>query len=344
MARPHRRPTEFHETSYWQSYSDMMAGVLLMFILIICGTLFVLMQVKNSYDASEIELRHREEELEQAILENLGYLDLTTAQNLLLEDQQAQLDEQQARLDEQQAALDAAQAKLLEQQNALAASQTLLALQQQQLEDKEAMISLQTNALESQQLQLEQIIGVKRDLIAALRDKFADSSLSIAIDEQTGAITLDSSILYDFNSAALASAGQDTLKDFLPKYFDVVLSDEFIGYISEIIIEGHTDTSGTYEYNLALSQDRAESVAAYCFGDGQSLFSAEKLAQIRSLLSVAGRSWSSPVYNADGTVNEDASRRVEIKFRLSDEEMISQMLDVLAQYEPEDAVTAAPAA
>ncbi len=326
MARPLRKPTEFHETSYWQSYSDMMAGVLLMFILIICGTLFVLMQVKNSYDASEIELQHREEELEQAILENLGYLDLTTEQGLLLADQQAQLDEQKA-------ALEAAQAQLEEQQAQLAASQTLLALQQQELDSKEAMISLQTNALETQQLQLEQIIGVKRDLIAALRDEFANSSLSIAIDEQTGAITLDSSILYDFNSAALAAAGQDTLKEFLPKYFDVVLSDDYIGYISEIIIEGHTDTSGTYEYNLQLSQDRAESVAAYCFGDGQSLFSAEKLAQIRSLLSVAGRSWSSPVYNADGTVNDEASRRVEIKFRLSDEEMISQMLDVLAQYE-----------
>jgi hypothetical protein len=32
-------------------------------------------------------------------------------------------------------------------------------------------------------------------------------------------------------------------------------------------------------------------------------------------------------------VNADASRRVEIKFRLSDEEMINQLLDVLGQYE-----------
>ena len=340
MARPQRKPTEFHETSYWQSYSDMMAGVLLMFILIICGTLFVLMQVKNSYDASEIELQQREEELEQAILENLGYLDLTAEQNLLLEDQQsqldeqqAQLDEQQAQLDEQQAALEEAQAQLEEQQSQLLASQTLLALQQQQLEDKEAQISLQTDALESQQLQLEQIIGVKKELIAALSDEFASSDLSIAIDEQTGAITLDSSIMYDYNSSNLSEDGQGTLTEFLPKYFAVVLSDDYIDYISEIIIEGHTDTQGSYQYNLELSQARAESVAAYCLGDMQSMFSEEQLNQIRSLVSVAGRSWSHPVYNADGTVNEDASRRVEIKFRLSDEEMISQMLSVLEQYE-----------
>ena len=333
MARNHRKSTEFHETTYWQSYSDMMAGVLLMFILIICGTLFVLMQVKNSYDASEIELQQRETELEQAILENLGYLDLTAEQNQLLENQRSQLDEQQSRLDEQQAALDEAMAKLEEQQAALAASQTLLSLQQEQLEEKEAQISLQTDALASQQLQLEQIIGVKKELIAALSDEFANSKLSIAIDEQTGAITLDSSIIFDYDSADLSDLGQTTLTDFLPSYFDVVLSPDYIDYISEIIIEGHTDTKGGYEYNLELSQARAEAVAAYCLGEKSSLFSAEQLEQIRSLLSVTGRSWSSPIYNADGTVNDEASRRVEIKFRLSDEEMISQMLDVLAQYE-----------
>ena len=333
MARRNRKPTEFHETSYWQSYSDMMAGVLLMFILIICGTLFVLMQVKNSYDASELELVQREEELEQAIRENLGYLDLTAEQNMLLSNQQAQLDEQQAKLDEQQAALEEAQAKLEEQQAALLASQTLLSLQQDELEKQAVQISLQSDALETQQLQLEQIIGVKKELIAALSDEFANSDLSIAVDEQTGAITLDSSILYDYNSANLSSDGQKTLSDFLPKYFDVVLSDEYIDYISEIIIEGHTDTVGSYVYNLDLSQARAESVASYCFSDSQKIFTTQQLEQIRSLVSVSGRSWSNPVYKADGTVDQDASRRVEIKFRLSDEEMISQMLGVLEQYE-----------
>ena len=42
-----------------------------------------------------------------------------------------------------------------------------------------------------------------------------------------------------------------------------------------------------------------------------------------------GRSWSDPVYNADGTVNADASRRVEFKFRLKDQEMIEEMSRIL---------------
>ena len=319
MARKHRKPTEFHETSYWQSYSDMMAGVLLMFVLIICGTLFVLMQVKNSYDASEIALQKREEELEQAIIENLGYLDLTEEQQMLLDAQQAQLEEQQAQLEEQQALL------VIQQSELDAAALELTA--------KEIQILAQQGELAAQQAQLEEIIGVKKKIIADLSDAFANSNLSITVDEQTGAIIMDSSILFDYDSAYLSAKGMNALEDFLPAYFDVVLSDEYSSYVSEIIIEGHTDTAGIYDYNLTLSQERAAAVANYCLGEYQSMFSSSRASRIRDILSVSGRSWSDPVYDSNGYVDDDASRRVEIKFRLSDEEMINEMLAVLEQYE-----------
>ena len=319
MARKHRKPTEFHETSYWQSYSDMMAGVLLMFVLIICGTLFVLMQVKNSYDASEIALQKREAELEQAIIENLGYLDLTEEQQMLLDAQQAQLEEQQAQLEEQQALL------VIQQSELDAAALELTA--------KEIQILAQQGELAAQQAQLEEIIGVKKKIIADLSDAFANSNLSITVDEQTGAIIMDSSILFDYDSAYLSAKGMNALEDFLPAYFDVVLSDEYSSYVSEIIIEGHTDTAGIYDYNLTLSQERAAAVANYCLGEYQDMFSSSRASKIRDILSVSGRSWSDPVYDSNGYVDDDASRRVEIKFRLSDEEMINEMLAVLEQYE-----------
>ncbi len=319
MARRNRKLPEFQEVSFWQSYSDMMAGVLLMFILIICGTLFVLMQVKNSYDASELELQQREAELEEEISEKLGYIDLTEAQQALLDEQQAELDEILAALLEREAELEEAQA-LLDEQEAL-------------LADKETQIEEQQTALASQQAQLEEIIGVKKEIITALSEAFADTALSLSVDSQTGAITLDSSVLFDVNSSELSDEGKATLSAFLPAYFAVVLSDEYVDYISEIIIEGHTDTSGSYLYNLTLSQERAASVAAYCLDDSQTMFSSSMLSLVQSLVSVSGRSWSSPIYASDGTVDADASRRVEIKFRLSDEEMIDELLAVLDEYD-----------
>ena len=47
----------------------------------------------------------------------------------------------------------------------------------------------------------------------------------------------------------------------------MLLSDEFRSYVAEIIIEGHTDSNGTYLHNLQLSQERALSVANYVLGD-----------------------------------------------------------------------------
>ena len=92
-----------------------------------------------------------------------------------------------------------------------------------------------------------------------------------------------------------------TINQFLPKYCSVLLRDDYREYVSEIIIEGHTDTNGSYIYNLELSQQRTFSVAKYCLTESNGIISSDMA----------------------------ASRRVEIKFRLQDEEMIDEMMDIL---------------
>ena len=80
------------------------------------------------------------------------------------------------------------------------------------------------------------------------------------IDQQTGAIVFDASILYDRSKSELKGEGIQFLDRFLPIYIGVLFSSEFKDDIAEIIIEGHTDTDSGYMYNLGLSQDRALSV------------------------------------------------------------------------------------
>lgn len=80
-------------------------------------------------------------------------------------------------------------------------------------------------------------------------------------------------------------------------------------------------------YNLELSQKRALSVCKYCL-DLVSKDDRFDRDIIRSITTANGRSWSNPVYTADGKIDMDASRRVEFKFTLKDDEMINKMKDI----------------
>jgi outer membrane protein OmpA-like peptidoglycan-associated protein len=68
-------------------------------------------------------------------------------------------------------------------------------------------------------------------------------------------ITFDSGILFDVNKATLKPASMTNLQKLatiLNKYPD-----------TNILIEGHTDNTGSDEYNLELSEKRAQSVSNY---------------------------------------------------------------------------------
>ena len=49
------------------------------------------------------------------------------------------------------------------------------------------------------------------------------------------------------------------------------------------------------------------------------------------LVSASGRSYSDPIYDDDGEIDMAASRRVEFLFRLKDEEMVSEMIEILSE-------------
>lgn len=248
MSKRHRRRDE-EETSYWLSYSDMMAALLLIFVLIIS---FTLMQSKRQYES-------RQDELEK---------------------------------------------------------------QQKTIEEQEKLLA-------DQQKELDRIVGIRSDLVRDLRDEFSDSSTNIKIDEKTGAITFDAGVLFDVSDSDLKPDGMEFIDRFLPRYCSVLLNDKYREYVSEIIIEGHTDTNGTYIYNLELSQQRAFSVAKYCLAEDNGVIGKDQVNLLRTVLTANGKSYSNPIYKADGSVDMDASRRVEIKFRLQDEEMIDEMMGVL---------------
>ena len=303
----------FLEHSYWQSYSDMMAALLLIFVLIIAITLAIYKQKTTDLEQSQNSLGIAREELENARKD--------------LEDARADLDEYRAVLEQSNKELENSLAEL---QQAYADA----ALTQDELNKAYLEIENARNELTSTRQELENIVGIRTDIIGALQSAFNNSSMSV--DAQTGSITVSSDVLFRYGSAALSADSQSTLKEIIPMYLDVLLQDSFREYIAEIIIEGHTDTDGSYEMNMELSHGRAYSVAKFCM-DSRNGLSQEKIEQLRGLLTVNGRSFSNPIYMKDESGNPTseidmaASRRVEIKFRLKEDEMIEKIAEVLRQ-------------
>ena len=148
---------------------------------------------------------------------------------------------------------------------------------------------------------------VQNSILTDLEKAFADKDIKADIDKATGRVSLDSNILFASDSSDLSSDGKDSLDDFLDVYTSVVLNDSNKDLVANIVVEGHTDTNGDHEYNQKLSEKRAETVADYC---------TEKVPSLKSIIKSKGYSFDDPVYNDDGTINMEASRRVVFKFVL----------------------------
>lgn len=200
---------------------------------------------------------------------------------------------------------------------------------EEELAAQQEIVQQQQEQLAEQQEELDKLIGIRTELIEALKEEFDGTELSVNVDPKTGSIALDSSILFDSGQYALKTTGEDLLKKFLPKYIGVLTDKQFNDYISEIIIEGHTDTQGDYLYNLELSQKRALSVATFCLDTNKEVLSEGKIEKLRKIVTANGKSFSNPVLDENGNEDQNASRRVEFLFRLKDEEMISDMSDIL---------------
>ena len=299
MKNRRRNREAFAEHSYWQSYSDMMAALLLIFILIIAITLTIYRQKTNDLDRTRLELDTAQSKLDETI-----------------EDLENSNEELASSLAQLQQAYEQA------------------ALTQEELNNAYLEIENARQELTTTKQELQDIVGIRTDIIGALQSAFSNSTMKV--DAQTGSITFSSDVLFRYNSASLTADSRETLKNIIPMYLDVLLQDQFRDYIAEIIIEGHTDTDGGYQSNMELSYARANAVADFCLNTRNGLSETE-IEQLQKLLTVNGKSWSNPVYQKDAfgnptqEVDMSASRRVEIKFRLKEDEMIEKIAGVLEQ-------------
>jgi len=233
-----------------------------------------------------------------------------------------QLDAQQAQIADQMTQLDAQKLQLDAQQSQIDTQMVQLGTQQAQIHDQQAQ-------LDNQQAQIEQLVGMKTRIITSLSQALRENGISATVDPVNGSIALESDVLFDSGRYSLSRNGRMFIDSFLPVYLDVLFSDDYRPYVAEIIVEGHTDSDGGYLSNLELSQQRALAVASYVLDNSCRTVSEGMKEELREVVTVNGRSYSDRIFDANGVEDKDASRRVVFKFRLTDEQMIQQLREIL---------------
>ena len=110
-------------------------------------------------------------------------------------------------------------------------------------------------------------------------------------------VRLTNDILFDYDSSALRGASRSTLNE---------LAGNFAQYPdNQIIVEGHTDSTGSDTYNQRLSEQRAGNVADYLIDRGVAS---------RNVV-VYGYGESQPKSSNDSAEGRQLNRRVEIHIR-----------------------------
>ena len=174
---------------------------------------------------------------------------------------------------------------------------------------------------------IDEIIGFREKIASDLKEEFDNSQLNIDVDEKTGAIIFSGGVLFETNSAEIRAEFKRMLRQFIPRYVDVLLAADHRDNISQIIIEGHTDDRGKYMYNLDLSQQRAFNVVKYILSDEFTDFKHKDL--FKKYITANGKSESVLIRNDDNSINREKSRRVEFKFNLKDRHLINKMKEVV---------------
>jgi len=326
--RSGRGPRGGDNGAHWISYSDMMASLLLVFVLAVVYSVY---QYYSMLEIKTKQLNEQQAELDRATITLVQREEELEAANVTLMGKQEELAAIQIQLDQQENDLHAAQTALKTKEEEQALLQLQLAEQADKLAAMQTVLDAQKAEMLTYQRRIDDMIGVRSQIIQELTKALKAANLNASVDNATGDITLESTVFFDSNSYNIKDEGRELLSRFLPVYLEVLMRPEYADFVGEIVIEGHTDDQGSYMTNLKLSQNRALSVAEYCLT--QLNLSSRQAAQLQQLLTAKGRSFSDLIKNGDGTVNRDASRRVEFKFRLKDAEMIQEMNRILSTME-----------
>ena len=191
----------------------------------------------------------------------------------------------------------------------------------QAVENKKTNYDALLSNLQAKKAKIRSLTGIKLKVISELKASLGDK---INIDKESGSLRLASNILFDKGSSELKEGAKSELQANFIEYVNTLIGNRNIArYLDKIIIEGHSDSDGSYLYNLNLSQKRAFAVMNHLI-----TLDYIKRNNIKEKMVASGRSYLDNI-KINGVEDKDASRRIEVKFRLKNEDAMYEIGRIL---------------
>lgn len=280
----------------------------------------VLRVTKDALDLKENELK----KLNQLLLEKNSKIDSLNGKVVIL---QNLLQESNTTVAQKSKSLDEYKNRVLILSNELTQKSNELNITNKKmlnlltaLDEKRSNYETLVKELQSKRAKIKYLTGIKLRIIDELKTTLG-SRVKVTKD---GALKLSSKILFDKGSSLLKDNAKEELKRLFTDYITALMSNKAVTpYIENIVIEGHTDSDGGFLYNLKLSQERALSVMNYLL-----TLPVTKKYNLKKYLTASGRSYLDKI-EKDGVEDKEASRRIEIKFRLKNQNAFYEIEKVL---------------
>jgi Outer membrane protein and related peptidoglycan-associated (lipo)proteins len=153
---------------------------------------------------------------------------------------------------------------------------------------------------------------------------------SAEIDPQTLEVRfLNPDMLFEPGRAQMRPSFSEVMRDFIPRYFSVVL--RYRDKVEEVRIEGHTssDWAGVasvdeaYFNNMALAQSRTREVLALAYALART---EEERSWVRKKIAAVGYSSARPVLDEAGSEDVRRSRRVSFRVITDSETQIKKII------------------
>ena len=326
-----------NDENFWISYADLMAGLLFVFILVLGAIVIKYIYTQNNLEKEKLALNQKQEELtdKNEVLNKLN----TLIQNL--ENEKTELSTQLSKSNETINLNNTELQKLKDlllgyelkdkektielenSKNTITLKDSELTVLLNKLLEQEKAHQKTVEEFDITKAKIKTLTGIKLNVIKKLKEKLGKS---INIDEKSGAIKFSSNILFDQGAYKLKEESKKELNGVLKNYISTLLEDKEIRkYIHGITIEGHTNSDGSYLSNLQLSQQRALEVMQF-------LYESNTINKdlLNKYVSSSGKSSSDLIYK-DEVEDKDASRRIEIKFIIKNEEAVKELQNYLGE-------------